>query len=1112
MSDEHCSKNADTFYSVVETKKVEQPSETSSLKEKALVRKLDRRILPLACLLYLFAYLDRSNLGNARLQGLPEDVLGGDPSGVLFDWILWLQAKDTLDPLPNTRDHHLKAVLSTSLDGICCNRLGSTGYNFGGLVVARLFLGIFEAGFGPGIPLYFSFFYTKSEMGVRMAYWFGFAAVAGAFGGLIAFGIQHAHTTIENWRLLFIVEGVPAMLLGVLTMFILPDRPESTSFFNEEERRIAIDRMNRSTSGDVGATVNKAHVGAAFRDWRVYVAGVIYFGLNCALASISAFLPTIIQTFGNSAAISQLLTVPPYAVAAVVLVGFSYASDKLQTRGIFMAIASCIGGIGYLLLLTVRSNQRVRYFATFCITSGTYTTIGIIIAWFAHNLGSETKRATGIPIFMAIGQCGSILGSHIFPRSEGPHYTTLYNLSSFEFIRTTYQVSYRLENSRRDEKYGAACPDAKVDTAKLADKSAAIKAASGESLDAIRALNKLLTNLYTESLKPVYLTLMPVALAGIPSSCPDTLNAEPGLSIREDVASAAISLNSLALLLMASGSEGIPKVNSILTAHHENPFRWLLLIQRFFYQPGVDFHDYYASRPDILVFQVPEILVGFLGFIKDSGNAVGMEAYRHDPLRNCVWELWQRFIPVHLDPTDAAQYLVRELSSALVSMFVLDDYKRGVTSFIDKCHGPVVFAELLLADLEMTYYQAKADKGKTSDVYDCFLQSLRTILGALGSRTFYKLSADIPGPILVRRLTAVTKWTLKDCQRRIQKCRPDEEVLRTIDAIVVMYCQFIFWCTATKDHLPWLDALRSGIVPALRLRLPPNEYIPHEDPEAAEWTKLTCLALTSLSIHLPAVFRYTRRLYSPSPVPSLMSWTKLNSVLQVQLKNDETYHEIGSTIDRCATCKAKPEDTRLRVCSGCHVVKYCSSACQRHDRSNHRFACDLLQLSGSTHPFIRLNNVKGLIMLAYQESAFRHRATYSSIAGRELSAHLAHHPDDIPVIHYTTHASSRRISVNSPSDFPSIFNAHAFRDPTFLQTFKKLYLSSNGKGVCPAHFVVISLVLNPMMDQTLEVLSPLEALAVCGILGREHWVEPPPSSVWFDLWELRYNNKADDKR
>ena len=102
-----------------------------------------------------------------------------------------------------------------------------------------------------------------------MAHWFGFAAVAGAFGGLIAFGVQHANISISNWRLLFIIEGIPSVLMGVIALLFLFDRPESTKALTEPERELALRRMNRDATGDVGPGIKRGHVAAAFKDYRV---------------------------------------------------------------------------------------------------------------------------------------------------------------------------------------------------------------------------------------------------------------------------------------------------------------------------------------------------------------------------------------------------------------------------------------------------------------------------------------------------------------------------------------------------------------------------------------------------------------------------------------------------------------------------------------------------------------------------------------------------------------------------------------------------------------------------------------------------------------------------
>jgi len=191
---------------------------------------------------------------------------------------------------------------------------------------------------------------------------------------------------------------------------------------------------------------------------------------------LSAFLPTIIETMGYSSVLSQLMSVPPYAVAGTILLIAAYTSDKIQSRGLMVVAGCTLGGIGYMILLGVTHHQHVRYFATFCVATGTYASLGLILAWFAHNLGSETKRAAGMPLFGAIGQIGSILGSHLYPLTEGPAYSRGFGVSgALMFLAAisalVLSISYRLDNRRRNEEFGEPDLDERVDTSELADKA-----------------------------------------------------------------------------------------------------------------------------------------------------------------------------------------------------------------------------------------------------------------------------------------------------------------------------------------------------------------------------------------------------------------------------------------------------------------------------------------------------------------------------------------------------------------------------------------------------------------------------------------------------------------
>ncbi|KZT53031.1 MFS general substrate transporter [Calocera cornea HHB12733] len=466
---------------------LEEPIVIDFVAEHKLIRKIDRMLMPLLMTIYLFAFLDRSNLGNARLQGLPQDLLGGDPTGQLFAWLnaAFFFAFITLS-YPGTI--LAKKFKQNRWMGIACigwgvaSVLQVVAFNFGGIFTCRFFVGAFEAMYAPNMALYFTLFYTRREIAKRLGIWFA------------SFGVQHirADGNLHPWKVLFLIEGLPSFVLGFITIWALPDRPDDSDRFTLEEKELVAKRMRRGQAPEAPRSLSWKHVRMAAIDWKIYVEGVVYFGLNVALSSLGGFLPTIIAGMGYSNATAQLLTVPPYAVGAVVLLCTVFLSDKYQNRGIPVATATAIGGTGYLILCVIDPAQlHVRYFCTFLICIGTYTTIPLTVCWFPFNMGeffpvfqclknihqtsgSESKRSCGIPIFQSLGQCGSILGSYIFPAAEGPRYIKGFALTCALFYLASISAAvlssyFHFENKRRDRVYGKVDRLAEVDTSELAD-------------------------------------------------------------------------------------------------------------------------------------------------------------------------------------------------------------------------------------------------------------------------------------------------------------------------------------------------------------------------------------------------------------------------------------------------------------------------------------------------------------------------------------------------------------------------------------------------------------------------------------------------------------------
>jgi len=123
-------------------------------------------------------------------------------------------------------------------------------FNFGGLMVCRFFLGVAEAMFGPGVPLYLTFFYPRDRIGLRHGIFISGAAMANAYGGALAYALSHIHGAIAPWKILFLIEGIPTCLLAIVAWYFLPDSIMTCKFLNDREKAIASEFVTRNQKAD----------------------------------------------------------------------------------------------------------------------------------------------------------------------------------------------------------------------------------------------------------------------------------------------------------------------------------------------------------------------------------------------------------------------------------------------------------------------------------------------------------------------------------------------------------------------------------------------------------------------------------------------------------------------------------------------------------------------------------------------------------------------------------------------------------------------------------------------------------------------------------------------
>ncbi|KAL2130288.1 hypothetical protein VTI74DRAFT_6660 [Chaetomium olivicolor] len=430
--------------------------------EARVVRKLDLNLMTLFFVLYMLAFLDRGNIGNARIAGMAAE-LGLDTNRYVWllniFYITYVVGEFGVLLWKIFPPHIVGSIVVFGWGLIATVQAGV--HSWGGEMALRFFLGAFEAAYGPGIIYLLSFFYLRHEIGFRCGIFASAAPLASTFAGALAYGITSGHSHLANWRLLFLVEGLPTVLMTVIAFYFIPDSPERARFLSAEEKAIVRSRSMRQVGTTADARIGGVtlkDIGAIFIDPKAWLCGLMYFCGNVSYSSLPVFLPTILQDMGYTTINAQGLSAPPSFAAFLCALITTWIADRTQQRCFMLFFTSVLGGVGYLILATVKT-VGVRYFATFLASAGVFSTIPNILALTLNNQGSDTRRGMSIVLINLIGQCGPFLGSAVFPLEEQPRYVKGMSIcASFMFFSAVIAIAQRgllmWENSRLDRKYG----------------------------------------------------------------------------------------------------------------------------------------------------------------------------------------------------------------------------------------------------------------------------------------------------------------------------------------------------------------------------------------------------------------------------------------------------------------------------------------------------------------------------------------------------------------------------------------------------------------------------------------------------------------------------------
>lgn len=382
--------------------------------ELRTLRKVRVRILPFIFILYIIAFLDRVNLGYAALQMNKALAISSEQFGLIagiffFGYFIFEIPSNVLMHRIGARMWIARILITWGI----ASMLTAVAQNAIHLYILRFLLGVAEAGFAPGILLYLTYWFRGRELAQAVALFLAALPVSNIIGapvsGLI---LDYVHWAgLPGWRWLFILEGLPALICGILTLFILPNRPKDAAWLTEEEKSWLQEELDREIAQKVNR--EKMSVGRVFVSGRVWLLALIYFSHLAGIYGIGFWMPQIVkglsQHLSNTAV--GLLAMIPYIVGVVAMVLNGRDSDRKGERRWHTAAALFIAGVGMMVLGPLTSPFWA--IVLLCIvTAANLSVFGPF--WALPNIFlTESTAAVGIAMINSIGNLSGFVGPYI---------------------------------------------------------------------------------------------------------------------------------------------------------------------------------------------------------------------------------------------------------------------------------------------------------------------------------------------------------------------------------------------------------------------------------------------------------------------------------------------------------------------------------------------------------------------------------------------------------------------------------------------------------------------------------------------------------------------------